>query len=302
MAKLLRAGLQRYTRSPLFWVCMLICVGTGVLLGFGTHNGSFSTFHYLYFLLTNASLVSLLIGREFSDGMFRTKIAVGHPKWKIFLSEAVLALTVTFLMCLIHSALILAFNLKVFDYIDTAGLAFIFVGVLSTALAFSALFVFISCLISKRAIAPVLCILLTVALCFSTFSVTESLSEPKTHDYMVKIEDKNGEQSWESRSEPNPRYVDEPARSMLKWFMKVSPFGQFSSYEDAFGPMFMLPYITETNRPAGSNTYDEFLQTGVYTVDEETVKSLHPLPFYQFGLIFILLGGGCLLFRKKDFR
>ncbi len=302
MSKLLRAGFHRYTHSLLFWICMFICIGTGVFFGFQTSNGDFDETYYRFLLFLNASLFSLIIGREFTEGMFRIKIAAGHSKGQIFLAEAILALAVTFLMYMIHTAIILMFNIKLFVYIDIKALPLVFIGVLLTTLAFTALFVFISCLISKRSIASVFCILLVIALYSANLTISKALSEPKTNEYMVRTELENGEYIWTPLSRPNPRYVDEPVRGVLEWVENISPFGQFSFCGDIFEPMFMLPYITETNRPYGTDIYDEFLKTGVYTPKADALQALRPLPIYQIGLIFVLLGSGYIIFRKKDFK
>ncbi len=301
MSKLLRAGYYRYTHSLLFWICIMCCAVTGVLLGRWSSVTGFEVNFYFYPLLINASLISLMLGREFSDGMFRPKIAAGHSKGAIFLSEAILALGVTVLVYTIHFVLIFCQNLKVLGYVDIKIFPFISAGVLLTTLSFTCIFVFVSCLISRKTVAAIINVLLIMALFLADSTLTDKLNEPRYLEYMQGVENEQGETVWTTFSEPNAKYIDEPMRSVLETADEILPFGQFTSYCEVFRPIFLLPYITETNRPAGTNLYDEFLQTGIYAPWEQ-IRQLMPLPLYQLGLMATLLGLGCIIFSKKDFR
>lgn len=82
MIKLLRSEARRYFKNVLFWLgiaALLICG-----LYFGTLENLDVTYH-LVVPIVMAVLISLIVGREYSDGGFRNKIISGHSKGKIFL-------------------------------------------------------------------------------------------------------------------------------------------------------------------------------------------------------------------------
>lgn len=90
MARLLRAG-ARYLRSATFYIGLL-----AVLLG-GTWVGTLENPDPNCHLISAAAVVvvmTLQVGREYSDGGFRNKLIAGHGKAAIFWSEWLLAFAV----------------------------------------------------------------------------------------------------------------------------------------------------------------------------------------------------------------
>ncbi len=299
MSKLLHAGFCRYMHSTLFWVCFSLSLISGLFCGF---LYDFDSSLYLLPILISAVLISLTIGQEFSDGIFRNKIARGHTKGKIFLSEAILSLAAVTLVDLMHTFGIFLFDHEVFRFVDWRLLAWIWFCVWITTLAFSTAFVFVSCTVSKRAIASIINLLLVVLLYFFGFETVHALEKPEYNESIHIEINEAGESVPVISKEPNPEYVGDPLRTVLEITESISPYGQFFRCWKLFSPMFDLHYITEENKPAGTDRYDDFITSGKYSPPAEEVKAIERLPFDQAGLILVLLVGGYILFVRKDFR
>ncbi len=299
MYKLILAGLRRYTHSTLFWICSAMSLAAGLFCG---TLYEFDPYLYLLPLLICAVLISLTIGREFSDGIFKNKIAVGHTKGRIFLSETILSLAAATLMHLLLTLGMLLLDHKVFRFVDWKLLMWIWLCVWLTTLAFSSAFVFISCTVSKRAIASIISMLLVVFLYLLGFETVNALEEPEYKESIHFDINEDGERVTATVREPNPKYVGDPLRTVLEVTESISPYGQFLRCHDLFSPMLGLHFITEDNKPYGTHRYDAFIESGRYTPPPEEVQATKLLPLCQLGLTLVLLGSGYLLFCKKDFK
>ena len=83
MMKLFRSGFRRYTKNIVFWICLCVSVIVGLLIGINIKDSGYIDDTYIiaeFFIFP--ILVSLLLGREYSDGAFRNKIVTGHSKGK----------------------------------------------------------------------------------------------------------------------------------------------------------------------------------------------------------------------------
>ncbi len=304
MTKLLRAGFRRYFRSILFWICLCLSIGIGLFIGYNSRkNTSFEPFNYMLPIIISAVLVSLGIGREFSDGIFRCKIAAGYSKGQIFLSETVISLSITFIFQLFTSVCFAIFNLDVFKEINIKILAFIWIGVILTTITFTAFFVFISCSVSKKAIASIINILLVISICYSGFELAESLGQPEYHQGVTfEYNEETGERVPIFTEDPNPKYIGGELRTVLETVADISPYGQFLNYRKVFDPMLQLCFVYDGNVAFDDHRFDEYIISGSYTPDQEDLQALTWLPLYQLSVIALLLGGGYFIFRKKDFK
>ncbi len=304
MSKLLRAGFRRYSRSILFWICLCLSIGVGLFIGYHSgKNASFEPFNYILPIIISAVLVSLGIGREFSDGIFRCKIAAGYSKGQIFVSETIISLSITWIFQLLTSVCFAIFNLEVCQEIDIHILAFIWIGVVLTTVTFTAVFVFISCSISKKAIASIVNILLVISICYSGFELAESLKQPEyCKSVTFEYHEETGERVPVFMEEPNPKYIGGEWRTVLETVADISPYGQFLNYRNVFDPMLQLRFVYDGNVAFGDHRFDEYIISGSYTPNQEDLQALTWLPLYQLGVIVLLLGGGYFIFRRKDFK
>ncbi len=298
MSKLLRAGFRRYTHSLLFWFGVAVSVGAGIFGGSFANSWYYlDDTYYMVSLLTYAVVISLLIGREFSDGIFRNKIIAGHSKGNIFLSETILALCAMAVMFTLCALCIVLFVTDIFSVIPFWIIALIYVGIFIITIVFVSLFVLVSCCISNKAIAGIVNILLVLALILGGYQLESMLNQPEIYEGYQMSLDENGEMVKTEYTFENPNYIRGTLRDVLGVISDISPFNQYCSYESIFSDMPSFPELTEEEY----KFYEEF-KSGAYVPSEETVKALTTLPFYQLALIVILLGSGYIIFRKKDFK
>lgn len=123
MLRLIRASLIRYFKSPLFFGAMMCSLVLGIIHGIKAwHSIHFDLDYYNYYMndvwmSTPMSdrwlkmavwilivLISLEIGREFSDGTIRNKLYIGYTKKTIYLAETVVSFVVT--LCIFLTAMI----------------------------------------------------------------------------------------------------------------------------------------------------------------------------------------------------
>lgn len=123
MLRLIRANLIRYFKSPLLFGAMLCSLILGIIHGIKAwHSIHFDLDYYNHYmndvwmpcpmsdiwLKTTVwvliVLVSLEIGREFSDGTIRNKLYIGYTKRAIYLAETVTSFAVT--LCIFLAAMI----------------------------------------------------------------------------------------------------------------------------------------------------------------------------------------------------
>ncbi len=301
MDKLLKAGFRRYTHSSFFWACFISSFVFGSSLAYTARTVDFDFSFCMLLLIVNAALITVFIGNEFNEGIFRCKVAVGHTRKQIFISEAVLAFAATLLMYIMHFLLIALFNYEVFGFVDIKIIAFIFIGILLITFSFTSLFVFISCAISKRTVSTIISILLTVIFFLTSIKISDSLKYPEYRDMTHKVPDENGEYTLVTDKAPHPNYVGGMLRTVFEVSQDISPSGQLLKYSKLFSPMFNLRFISEDNKPWGTDIYEEFISTGVYAPWQELLD-LSFLPFYQMGFIALMLCGGYLIFRRKDLK
>lgn len=293
MIKLLRAGCRRYVRNLLVWIGIVVSIAVGLVCGYLTYwQLYFEDVYYMILPLVYAVVLSLIIGREFSDGIFRNKIVAGHSKGSIFLSEAILAVCAVIVMFVLTSIGFAWFNRAVFSFVSLDMLALIYLGVFLLTLAFACIFILVSTCISNKAVASIMNILLVLVIIFAAYKIDAIVKSPP----FFNSYDENGN-IIEGGQIANPDYVDGTLRDVLELSENVLPYGQFITYEEMLDKMAGLNAV----EPSEYHYYEYFSQ-GVFEFEQEEVQAVKTLPFYEIGLIVVLLGSGYMIFRKRDFK
>lgn len=281
MNKLLHAGFRRYTRSILFWIAAALSVVIGVLLGQKMDRTTLDEVFIIEEFLIFAILISLSIGREYSDGGFRNKIIAGHTKGQIFWSEWILGVSISlflFVLCGIPSTIIGygKYDPWTPDVLIKILIGFIFLNILSAVIC-----VFVSIIISKKAIAPIVNILLVLAFALSANYINVALKEPQ-YFYEYEFNEETGE-FFENTDKvtANSRYVGGVMRECLEIAVDTFPAGQVYEYSDIF-------------KKAMAHADQEF--------SEEQERALNTHPFYSIGAIIVLSTAGYWIFRKRDLK
>ena len=101
MIKLLSSGFCRVLRSKLFWLINIFCAGYGILMRINiirqeTYFGTEMPLDMAFFAIAVfigiaiAVFASIFVGTDYSDGTIRNKIAAGHKRSVIYLSNLIL--------------------------------------------------------------------------------------------------------------------------------------------------------------------------------------------------------------------
>lgn len=282
MSKLLRAGFRRYMRSFLFWISSVIAIGVGIYSGYLICNNFYmEDITFMILPIVETILISLMIGREYSDGIFRNKIVAGYRKGTIFLSETILALGNCLWFFLLKTVAFSITNSDLMKKMQTSELLLILLGFLLITITFTAITVFISCTVSNRAFSVVINIVLVLCIIFSSDYIDGKLQMPKYMDVGVVVEEKTEEPIW--INEPNPGYIDGFSRNILETVQNSLPYGQIRRYENMLSPGF-VPNLNQLK-------FSKVQSTMMYT-----------LPLYSLGTTLAFLGIGYVLFKKRNFK
>ena len=242
MRNLLSANFARLKKSALFWLGVAAMAGYAVMMlaswyrtiqiqieigldrVMGTDQFLFSFVGLIGILL--AAFVGLFLGTEYSDGVLRSKLIVGHSRSAVYLSNLSAALTASFLMCLTYVAVILAVSIPVYGPPTTEPLVLLrrLADVLAMCLAYCALFTLVAMNWNSKALSTVACVLGLLALFWVTSNMRNQLMQP---EFYANVVFDDALQDWvESELRPNPNYVSGPLRTVYRFFCDVLPTGQ----------------------------------------------------------------------------
>lgn len=280
MMKLLRAGYRRYFRNILFWIALVASAILGVASGVRVKEDAILDDMYIVIgFLIFAALISLMIGREFSDGGFRNKIISGHTKGQIFLSEYILALTICLILSLVATGVFAIMNVSSYSNILPELLIKSSVGYVFLIISMVTMIFVMSVLISKKAISAVLALLFVFV---SYFSISELNLELSLPEYQKEIVWGDGVIQFVEGTVKNPGYIDSPMREIVSFIVNIIPVGQAINYNDMVVPLF--------------DPLNYRILAG------EEMKLLNTYPLYSLGTTMALLAGAYIIFRKKDFK
>ena len=191
MNKLLSAGFYKMCRSKIFRICLLFSAGYPLFQM--TLRLIERTFYYpvsepvdtftildLMFLgIVLAAFVSLYLGREYSDGVIRNKLIIGHSRMSIYLANL---LTVTLGAFLMHGIFFLAMfllgrlyglpmELGFGELAPAALLGFLFI------IAYASIFTMVSMLTASGSVGPVVALIIAFFLMIMGISIYSALSD-----------------------------------------------------------------------------------------------------------------------------
>ncbi len=236
MSRLLSAGFSRLKRDKVFWISMLvmliysvICMLNGCRQAtsdvMSEYQYSLDHYYFNYALsigLFGGIFTSLFLGTEYSDGVIRNKLVIGHTRFHIYFSNLIINFSATFLMMLV-------WLIGGLIGIPTLGLwkmgmglvIYLLISVLFVA-AFSAIFTFIGMICSNKAISAVLCILVFLGFTIFTSMIYNALSQPELSSSILVTAE--GMQMTDPT--PNPNYVRGVWRDIYQFIIDFLPTGQ----------------------------------------------------------------------------
>lgn len=281
MIKLLRAGAHRYFKNFVTWLALIWSLIDGILYANFFNGLSWGdSSRFVWSMLAFTALISLSIVTGKGACAFRNKMICGYTKIEYFLSEFLLALGLAALMTLITlSAAVLPHLKEVASMEPLHSVRFIFGAFLAYA-SLASLVVVLSLCINRKSTAVAACLLFIVISCTMLEELESALLQPKFGGEMVYID---GEFRYPDGAAKNPRYIKEPARSILTVFFDMSPYGQLYRLNSAH--IYCVRGI--------NNDTDIFVQREKYLTSE---------PLYAVGVITLSLLGGLAVCSRKEFE
>ena len=236
MRKLLRAGFFRLTRDRIFLIsiAVMFIAGAGMPvihyydnLSGGTGWTADSTSFVFAFIapILLSVVTALFVGSEYSDGTVRNKLAVGHKRHCIYLSNLTVCTSAGVMLCAAYLVPHTVMGLLLLGKFQTApGKLLVYAGVnAALVIAFGSLFVLVAMLCRNRAYSTAGCILLVFALLFAGFRITSALNEPEYYSGYSYTE--NGVTVTEE-PERNPNYLSGKKRQAYEFLRDFVPGGQ----------------------------------------------------------------------------
>lgn len=308
MLNVMRAEFFRYKKSALFWFTIIAALLIGIVYGLSVVTSEvFDDIFIIPLFVLLATFFSLMIGREYADGTIRNKVIAGKTKATIYAAQIALS----FLM----SAIIICAFFVPFSIISASTMAsnipltiigFVSIGFLVVNFVWAILFTVVSMLITSREIASIVNLALVITIMLGAYQIDHSLGQQQfmrsmssessvqmSPDEVKQVIEETYEGSYYSNGNENgqltyfkiveseeeflnPKYIDEPIRTILQKTEYLLPYGQV-------------------------NAYVSTLTSYMYSYGEDVdVVPFHLFPLYSLCMLVLLIVSGFVVFRKKD--
>lgn len=225
--KLLRANFARLWKNRLFLAGLTFMFLFGSLYVLKQYQqvrvyqiplsleSTFFTYAMLIGVLS-AIFCSLFLGTEYGDGTMRNKIIAGHKRTDIYLSNLIVNLSASFLMCLsyIFSNVALGIPLLGFQSTGLLEILRLLLGSCVTVAALCSVFTMVSLLIQNKALAPVVCIVGMFLMLGAVSEIKRMLDQPQYYYDNTK----------------NNNYLEGETREKFEFLYNFLPAGQEMQY------------------------------------------------------------------------
>lgn len=241
MRNLLCADFARLKKDRFFWLGMIVmfCAGVFISINHWYHmrqdqipGASLDNIYFGYSLFIGvlcAVFCSLFIGTEYSDGVIRNKLIVGHTRAGIYLSNLLVSVAAALLMCLSYLLAVSAVGIPLLGWIHADGksLSLILLGSVAMVWADCALCTLLSMLNQNKAVVAVIAILGIFIMQFTGSFLNARLNEPKYYSDMTFLT--TGGKMTEEMV-PNPYYLSGTKRAVCQFAVDTLPPAQGLSY------------------------------------------------------------------------
>ncbi|MDO4492105.1 MAG: ABC transporter permease subunit [Lachnospiraceae bacterium] len=316
MSDLINAGLYKVKKNPVFWIVMVASVISGVVFTVMSSDSYDDMFIVPIYVLI-AIFVSLICGREYSDGTIRNKVVCGHSKGIIYASTLIINCGVSLFMAVLFSVVHLMLRLTVFpieSVLTTGDWANIFFAFVLGGLVYTVTFTLISMLVSNKALSAIINLVLVIVVMFASYQLEFLANQPE----FIEIEDAfnnvqltqeevkavqngtfDGSYYYETLDNgnvvfykydsditqvPNPNHLKNPFNTIIGTIDKILPHGQVNFY---------VSYMT------GSIIYRDGIVPAIERDNSETARQM---PIYSMITVLLLSVIGYISFRKKELK
>ena len=257
MRKLLNSEIQHIFKSNLFWLEILFFIGFSafiVMVNYSPAVQSSESLIYLDDIFFNfyqmmafafAICISITVGTEYSDGVIRNKLIVGHTRRNLYFSTLLLHTAVSFLMIVIHGVVSYGLGYVLFGgfQMEFSRLVYIIACSALANFVFVALFVSISMNGSNKSVTVVVTMVLYIAILYLTSFVGTRLSAEEMIYDGIQIFADGTMQLGELIK--NPNYVSGMTRTVLEYIYDLIPAGQIIQMQsDKFVPCVRFPVLS----------------------------------------------------------
>lgn len=304
MRKLLAANFFSLARAKRIWLLGIFMAGMGAFGGIltrqdvargyvsGLDNVMLSEISVLFLLMP--AMAALFINTDYHDGAIRNKLTVGCARSAVYLANLISMYAVYILATLLYTAVLLLFGLGI--PVEAPQAVFSqYLMLMLVMLAETAMGVFLATVVSNRSVL-VFSVFMSMSMMFGAQIINDVLlSPPMIDDYggmvmtteeedgtvVMQYIDKDGNpiQPEDIPQAPNPGYVRQPWRTVLRTVNQVQPGGQMI----------------------------EILSEGYQDLDEDGQQIMLETPYWLLAVhaltvtaVFTL--AGLLIFKKKDLK
>lgn len=257
MRKLLNSEIRHIFKSKLFWLELLFFIGFSAFIVAVNYSPAVQSSEnpiyldnvffnfYQMMALAFAICISMTVGTEYSDGVIRNKLIVGHTRRNLYFSTLLLHMAVSLLMIVLHGVASYGLGHLLLGgfHMEFSHLAYIIVCSAFANLVFVTLFVGISMNGSNKAMTVVITIVLYIAVLYLTAFIGARLSaEEMTYDG-IRISADGTMQLGELIK--NPSYISGMTRTVYQFIYDLIPAGQIIQMQsDTFVPCVQFPVLS----------------------------------------------------------
>lgn len=240
MTNLLRANFSRLKRDGMFWSCVFTVLACSI--GFmvlwcleNAERGALTDLDEFYFRLSAAMgffyamFTCLFLSVEYGEGTIRNKLAVGHTRREVYLSNFITVFAAS--LCMAAAWLIgglAGVPFLGFLTIGPVGTVLCFAIIIGFTAAFSAIYTFIGMLNDRRS-ATVITVAVWLILVLVSSIFENTLHEPEEIKQMLVSVDGG---TPAAVTEPNPYYISGLQRTIYEIVVDFLPTGQSSSLQN----------------------------------------------------------------------
>ncbi len=234
MNKLLCAGFTRLRKNKLFWILTVFSIGLALFM-ICTRYSDMKAYGEVieaeqimlnYSTITGvviAIFTSLFLGVEYSDGTIRNKIVTGHKRSDIYLSNLLITAAASLFSYTLFIVTVAIIGIPLFGgiTISVPKLLTLLGCIFVTIIAYSSIFTFIAMMISNKAVAAIVSIMLAFGMmmaaltCFNIINAPEFIQEASLVDGEMKFIEV-----------PNPKYPSEEKKKICQTLLNIDPAGQ----------------------------------------------------------------------------
>lgn len=291
MRELLRAGFRRMWKSIVFWLCAAAsALWSGAIVAIRYSEletrPQYGDLDYILWEFTPmmgifaAVFVCLFIGVEHSDGTMRNKLAVGHSRWAVYLSNFTVCAAANLAVMFTWVAVTFCLGLPLLGAPKTSAPEILVNLVLAalTVVSSTAIFLLVAMLTTNKAASAVVCILLSLALVIAGSFFYKCLQEPEMTSPGMMV-NSDGSMEW-IEPQPNPRYLEGSIRTVYEIMAMVLPTGQQIIINDQY----LAP------------RWSDFFSFTLVTIQPWTMALCSVL------VTVLAVGAGTAIFRRKDLK